>query len=168
MERHDHEDPDVCPAQLDNSGPAVPPVFVRGDAAADAGNNLADEMERRIRRWGSDVQGGGASIVSLKTLPKLAKQLPLLPIYLKQLQVQTKHKGVVSTTLQVTHSLSDIVRRLAVLQQTSFDFMTFAAKTGLYQTNLWHGEVWRDSPLFTHHRILGGDGHYHVLGTLAA
>jgi hypothetical protein len=103
-----------------------------------------------------------------KTLPKLAKQLPLLPIYLKQLQVQTKHKGVVSTTLQVTHSLSDIVRRLAVLQQTSFDFMTFAAKTGLYQTNLWHGEVWRDSPLFTHHRILGGDGHYHVLGTLAA
>jgi hypothetical protein len=139
MERHDHEDPDVCPAQLDNSGPAVPPVFVRGDAAADAGNNLADEMERRIRRWGSDVQGGGASIVSLKTLPKLAKQLPLLPIYLKQ--VQTKHKGVVSTALQATHSLPDIVRRL--LQQTSFDLiiMTFAAKTGLYRTNLWHGEV---------------------------
>jgi hypothetical protein len=83
-----------------------------------------------LMQWKDDDGGAmfkAEELVSPKMLSKLATQLPLLPIYLKK--VEANSKGVVSTALQATHSVPDIVRRL--LQQTSLDVMTFAAKTGL-------------------------------------
>jgi hypothetical protein len=86
----------------------------------------------RLPKWRGDageVMFDPAAMVSYDTLASLIKRLPLhvMPIYLKS--VKTKNKGVVSTSLQASHSVPDVVRRL--LQQTPLDLMTFAARTGL-------------------------------------
>jgi len=75
---------------------------------------------------------------SWKTLMSGKRLMPVLPLY----------KRKVGSRLFGMHSLFDVIRRILVYPG-NMDVMVFQPTSGPLYSELWHGALWRTSPLFT-------------------
>jgi hypothetical protein len=82
---------------------------------------------------------------------RVTAALPILPLYIANVRAGAKNVRF------PFHRLQDVIRRLLMFPG-AFEKMVFEPLKGGQSSELWHGDLWSSSPLFSYLKLTGSDG----------